>query len=147
MLLALLINLALASILNHSGAHDPYVQSLGQYPKYIPQHPELAYAYFMLTHQTLANLISILLASFLSGVAAIGLTALCFLFPKRVYAYFLSFALWFLAITGKHALLAVFQPFNDYPWTQLLTNVLLFLILVAVLTFISLIYKVKSDEL
>jgi hypothetical protein len=147
MLLALLVNLALVSLINYSGAYDPNTSSLGLYRKYIPQHPELAYGYFMLTHQTLANLISILLVSFLSGVTAVGLTALCFLFPKRVYAYFLGFALWFLIITGKHALLAAFNPFTDRPWTQLLTNVLLFLSSVAVLTLISLIYKVKSDEL
>ncbi len=147
MLLALLVNLALAFILNHNSVQDPTTSSLGLYRKYIPQHPELAYGYFMLTHQALANLISILLASFLSGIAAVGLTALCFLFPKRVYAYFLSFALWILLITGKHSLLKAIQPFNEYPWTQLLTNVLLFLILVALLTLSSLIYKVKSDEL
>ncbi|MFC6385740.1 hypothetical protein ACFP7A_03910 [Sporolactobacillus kofuensis] len=147
MLISLLINFLLVWLINYNGTQDPYTAALPQLSKIINQHPEFMYSYFIIANQTLANLIFILLVSVIVGVLGSGLTAICFFFPKRVYAYFLAFALWFLDITGDHAVMIVFQPFNEYPWKLVLTNIGLFLSPAFILIVASYIYKVKSDEI
>ncbi|MCY8935671.1 hypothetical protein [Peribacillus frigoritolerans] len=139
--LSLFFNFILSFIINMDGLQNPSAH-ISQ--KLLDLKPLLA---FQLHHPTMTNLTFILISSFLVGILAVTITSICFIFPSRKYAYFLSFALWYLLIMGNKSILLIFQPFTEYSFSHLLHIFLQTIILFSCIICTSYVYKVKTDEI
>jgi hypothetical protein len=139
--LSLLLNFIISFIINKDGTHNPSAYISQQL---LEVRPMLAY---QLSHPVITNLVFILISSLLVGILALTITSICFIFPSRKYAYFLSFILWFLLIMGSSSILLIFQPFTEYPFKHLLKIILQTIILFSIIICSSYFYKVKTDEI
>ncbi|MGM0807467.1 MAG: hypothetical protein ACQET8_22440 [Bacillota bacterium] len=140
-LMTLLINSILSFIVNHDGVYSP---TEGVSQTILQARPMLAY---QLSHPTTTNIIFIIITSFLVGLLAATITSICFIFPSRKYAYFLSFILWYLLIMGSNSILLVFQPFTEYTFIHLLRIFVQTVLIFSIIICASYLYKVKTDEL
>lgn len=135
--LSLSINLLLVHVFFHGGTYNHYIGI------------ELSNPFFemCLNHPVITDLCYLLLVSILVGICG-ALAATCSLFFKnKKITYVIAFALWFIFLIQHKSLMLVFQPYTEYPFTDLLEILLCYVITFVGTIVTFLVCEIKCNDL
>ena len=110
-LAAMLINLALCSIVFRGGAF------MGIDPDDSPEN--LLYV-ISNAHPLIANLIFAVVTAFISALICTVGTAVALAVPDRKIVYGVSLLMWFIPVASRKSLMLLFQPFSEYGFGDLI---------------------------
>lgn len=136
----LIINYIIVNIINHGG-------TISQFSYQGSDYSGIGNLQEQLDNPIIANIIFIITTSFFIALYAVFTSCLSFLFTKLSHVFLLSFALWFIIISGDYSILLAFQPFAEYSF-QYIGKIYIILSIILMLSCLILsIYKVKKDAL
>lgn len=98
-------------------------------------------------HPVLANLIYILMTSFLAGLLSAVGTAIAITVHERKLVYGITFLLWFVPVMSRYSLMYVIQPFISVDYEDVIPALFGLIICYIVILAAAVAVEVKEDDL